>query len=135
MIEGFSHVQLVVRDVAVSADWYCSVLGMERFSSGTIDSGPYAGLRHPVARFVIGMQTATGEQRGGLSSTAIDHLSFAVADSAALHGVRAELEARGVDVGDVFEEATSYNVRLRDPDGLVLELTAPKSVVPDTAGA
>jgi catechol 2,3-dioxygenase-like lactoylglutathione lyase family enzyme len=135
MIEGFSHVQLVVRDVAVSAHWYCSVLGMEQFTSGTIDSGPYAGLRHPVARFVIGMQTATCEQRSGLSSTAIDHLSFAVADSATLHGLRADLGARGVDVSDVFEEATSYNLRLRDPDGLVLELTAPKRVGRGAAGA
>jgi hypothetical protein len=40
--------------------------------------------------------------------------------------MRAELCASGVDVGDVFEEAMSYNVRMVDPDGLVLELSAPR---------
>jgi catechol 2,3-dioxygenase-like lactoylglutathione lyase family enzyme len=126
VIEGFSHVQLVVRDVAVSAPWYCAVLGLEQFVTGTIASGPYAGLRHPTARFVIGMQTATPEQAAGLRASAIDHLSFAVADRAALDAHRASLAERDIAVGDVFEEATSYNARLRDPDGLVVELTAPK---------
>ena len=126
MIQGFSHAQLVVRDVAVSAPWYCSVLGLEQFVEGTISSGPYAGLRHPTARFVIGMQTATPEQAHALHATAIDHLSFSVNDRATLDQMRAELLARGVEIGEVFEEATSYNARIRDPDGLVLELTAPK---------
>ena len=126
MIEGFSHVQLVVRDVATSSAWYCTVLGLEQFVSGEIDSGPYAGLRHPTARFVIGMQTATPDQALHLDATAIDHLSFSVADRATLDRMRCELSAGGIDVGDVFEEAFSYNVRIIDPDGLVLELSAPR---------
>jgi catechol 2,3-dioxygenase-like lactoylglutathione lyase family enzyme len=126
VIQGFSHVQLVVRDVSVSAPWYCSVLGLEQFGAGTIASGPYAGLRHPSARFVVGMQTATPEQASDLHATAIDHLSFSVSDRATLDQMRADLLARGVDVGDVFEEVASYNTRIIDPDGLVLELTAPK---------
>ena len=126
MIQGFSHVQLVVRDVAVSAPWYCRVLGLEQFVTGTTASGPYAGLRHPTARFVIGMQTATPEQAPALHTTAIDHLSFSVADRATLDRMHADLTAGGIDIGDVFEEAVSYNARIRDPDGLVLELSAPK---------
>jgi catechol 2,3-dioxygenase-like lactoylglutathione lyase family enzyme len=126
VIDGFSHVQLVVRDVPTTAEWYCSVLGLEQFVSGEIDSGPYVGLRHPAGRFVIGMHTATPDQARQLSATAIDHLSFAVADRATLDNMRADLCARGVDVGDVFEEAVSYNVRMADPDGLVLELSAPR---------
>ena len=126
MIQGFSHVQLVVRDVAVSAPWYCSVLGLEQFVTGTTASGPYAGLRHPTARFVIGMQTATPQQAAALPATSLDHLSFSVSDKATLDDLRATLLARGVAVGEVFEEAASYNTRICDPDGLVLELTAPK---------
>jgi catechol 2,3-dioxygenase-like lactoylglutathione lyase family enzyme len=126
VIQGFSHLQLIVRDVSVSAPWYCAALGLEQFTSGTIASGPYAGLRHPTARFVVGMQTATPEQAKALGATAVEHLSFAVADRAALDAMRADLLAQGIDVGEVFEEAVSYNARLRDPDGLVLELTAPK---------
>lgn len=118
--------QLVVRDVSVSAPWYCRVLGLEQFVNGSTASGPYAGLRHPSARFVIGMQTATPEQASDLHATAIDHLSFSVSDRATLDQMHADLLARGVDVGDVFEEVASYNTRIIDPDGLVLELTAPK---------
>ncbi|HLY82317.1 MAG TPA: VOC family protein [Acidimicrobiales bacterium] len=126
MIEGFSHVQLVVSDVPTSAAWYCAVLGLEQFVSGVIPSGPYAGLRHPTAHFVIGMQTATPDQARRLGATSIDHLSFSVPDRATLDQMRAELSAGGVDVGDVFEEAVSYNARITDPDGLVLELSAPR---------
>jgi catechol 2,3-dioxygenase-like lactoylglutathione lyase family enzyme len=61
VIEGFSHVQLVVRDVPASAEWYC-----------------------------------------------------------------AELCARDIDASAVLEEAQSYNVQIVDPNGLVLELSAPK---------
>jgi glyoxylase I family protein len=126
VIQSFSHMQLVVRDVATSAAWYCAALGMEQFTGGETDSGPYVGLRHPTARFVIGMQTASPGQAERLGAEAIDHLSFAVADRSALDELRGDLVARGIDVGEVFEEAISYNARLRDPDGLVLELTAPK---------
>ena len=110
----------------MSAPWYCDALGLEQFTSGTIDSGPYVGLRHRSARFVIGMQTATPAQAENLNAGSIEHLSFAVADRVTLDAMCAELRSRGVDVSEVFEEAVSYNARLRDPDGLVLELTAPK---------
>ena len=126
MIQGFSHVQLVVRDVSVSKRWYCAVLGLEEYVSGSTASGPYAGLRHPTARFVIGMQTATPEQARTLDATAIDHLSFSVSDRATLDQMRTDLLARGIEVGDVFQEAVSYNVRIHDPDGLVIELSARK---------
>ena len=40
--------------------------------------------------------------------------------------MRADLLALGISVGDVFEEVASYNARITDPDGLILELSAPK---------
>jgi hypothetical protein len=40
--------------------------------------------------------------------------------------MRAELYARDIDVSAILEEAVSYNVRIVDPNGLVLELSAPK---------
>ena len=126
VIEGFSHVQLVVRDVTASAEWYCAVLGLEQFVSGGTGSGPYVGLRHPTARFVVGMQTATPEQAERLGATAIDHLSFSVADRETLERMRAELSAGGIEVSEILEEVLSYNVQIVDPNGLVLELSAPK---------
>jgi glyoxylase I family protein len=125
VITGFSHVQLVARDVAATVAWYTTVLGVEPFVRGTIASGPYAAFRHP-GGFVLGVQTATGEQAAHLSSSAVDHLSFSVAGHDELEALRARLLAAGIETGPVFDEAVSHNVRLRDPDGLVIELTAPR---------
>jgi catechol-2,3-dioxygenase len=122
-------VQLVVRDVDVSGPWYCRVLGLEQFVTGRTQAGAYAGLRHPRGHFVVGMQTATAEQLTRLPPTGIDHLSFAVADLATLEQHRAELAAVGIAVGTIFEEVASHNVRVVDPDGLVVEITAPKPPV------
>jgi catechol-2,3-dioxygenase len=118
--------QLVVRDVAASAAWYCEALGLEQFASGETESGRYVGLRHPTARFVIGMQTATPTQSEHLGGEFIDHLSFAVADRETLEDMRKDLLARDIEIGEIFEEAASFNARMRDPDGLVLEISAPK---------
>ena len=130
MIVGFSHVQIVVTDVEASVAWFRDVLGLEQFTEGSTATGPYAALRHRTARFVIGLQTAApgdGPQRPGAT---IDHLAFAVADRDALEAWRAELLARSLPVSEIFEEAVSYNARIASPDGLTLELTAPKSPSP-----
>ncbi len=129
MILGFSHLQLVVTDLERSAQWYAAALGVVEFARGELADGAYVAFRHPEAGFVIGMQSATAEQRPGLGSGAIDHLSFAVADRDALVRVRAAVLEAGVDAGPIFDEAVSHNCRLRDPDGLVVELTAPKRAV------
>jgi glyoxylase I family protein len=124
---GFSHVQLVVRDVERSAQWYELTLGLERFASGELASGPYAALRHREARLVVGLQTATSEQAATIATTGIDHLAFAVADLATLDAHRQALLDAGLEVGPIFDEAVSHNVRLRDPDGLTIELSAPRA--------
>lgn len=126
MIVGFSHIQLVVRDVGSSVAFYRAVLGMRDLASGVLDSGPYAALRHPTAGFVVGMQTAEPGEASGTATAGIDHLSFAVPDLATLERLRGDLAAAGFAPGDIFEEAASHNLRLTDPDGLTLELTAPK---------
>jgi glyoxylase I family protein len=127
VIVGFSHVQLVVRDVERSARWYELALGLERFAAGTLASGPYVALRHRSARLVVGLQTATPDEATALGTTGVDHLAFAVADRTALETHCAVLRAEGIDVGPVFDEVASHNVRLRDPDGLVVELSAPRA--------
>jgi glyoxylase I family protein len=126
VIQGFSHLQLVVRDVETSIAWYGAALGMEPLVSGSIESGPYAALRHPRAGFVVGLQTATpGEQTG---AGGVNHVSFAVRDLIELESMRARLRSNGIAVSELIEEAASWNVQLRDPDGLVVELSAPKRV-------
>lgn len=126
MITGFSHVQLIVSDVGKSADWYQRALGLEEFTRGTFAGGEYVGLRSRSGGFVIGMQSPRPDQPASPAAGSIEHLSFAVADRETLVQMREELVDNGIDAGEIFEEAVSWNLRLPDPDGLQIELSAPK---------
>jgi catechol 2,3-dioxygenase-like lactoylglutathione lyase family enzyme len=132
VIKGFSHVQLVVGDIDTSVQWYGTVLGMEMFQRGTFAGGDYAALRSPTGQFVIGMQTASSPD--DLGAPMIEHLSFAVVDRDDLERHRDAVVASGITAGEMIEEAASWNIRFRDPAGLVVELTAAKSSSSDTRG-
>ena len=114
---GFSHLQLCVRDVRASVDWYCAVLGMEVMS----EHGDVVALRHREARLVI--VVSPGEPDIGHSP--IDHLAFAVADGPTLEAWASHLRDSGLDVPEVVEELGKPSLQLRDPDGNAVELVAP----------
>jgi catechol 2,3-dioxygenase-like lactoylglutathione lyase family enzyme len=126
---GFSHMQLLATDVEASAAWFQLVLGMDELGRGPLADGVgrYVALRHPTAKFVIGIQTATDDERPGIRAGAVEHLSFAVADLATLETRRSDLAAAGIDVDPIHDEAASHNVRMRSPDGLIVELTTPRA--------
>ena len=114
---GFSHLQLCVRDVRASVDWYCAVLGMDVMS----EHGDVVALRHREARLVI--VVSPGEP--DVAHSPIDHLAFAVADGPTLEAWAAHLRVSGLDVPDVVEELGKPSLQLRDPDGNAVELVAP----------
>lgn len=126
VIKGFSHVQLVVSDIDASIHWYGIVVGTEPISRGSFDGGEYVALRSRTGRFVIGLQTGSTFDGPGAPSGMIDHLSFAVEDRNDLERHRDAIVAAGIEAGELIEEAASWNVRFRDPDGLLVELTAAK---------
>ena len=128
MIKGFSHVQLVVADIDVSVRWYNTVLGMECMSRGSYSGGDYAALRSPTGRFVIGLQTGSSHDAPSQGASIIDHLSFAVEDRCDLERHRDAIAAAGIEASLLIEEAASWNFRFRDPDGLLVELTAAKAL-------
>lgn len=118
--------QLVVSDIDASAHWYGVVLGMEPLTRGSFAGGDYAALRSPTGRFVIGLQTGLPVDVDGSPNAMIEHLSFAVEDLDDLERHRAAIVAAGIEAGQLLEEEASWNVRFRDPDGLLVELTAAK---------
>jgi glyoxylase I family protein len=126
VIKGFSHVQLIVSDIEATIHWYGVVLGVQPFARGSFADGEYAALRSATGRFVIGIQTSAPPSATGEAARMIDHVSFAVEDRTDLERHRDEIVAAGIEAGEMIEEAASWNVRFRDPDGLLVELTAAK---------
>ena len=117
-VTGVSHLQLRVRDVARSADWYSTVLGLVPFASGD----GYAALRHPPSGVVVVLSTGGS---GPAEGSTLDHLAFAVPDGDALAAWADTLAAAGIDHPGVVLELGKPSLQLLDPDGNAVELVAP----------
>jgi catechol 2,3-dioxygenase-like lactoylglutathione lyase family enzyme len=131
-VTGLSHLQLNVSDVAVSAEWYTAVLGLEPYARDP-DVG-YVALRHRTGRMVIVLTSApaSGAPIGprsavpgpGIAGT-LDHVAFAVPDGDALRAWAGHLTTIGIEHAGVVLEGGNPSLQLRDPDGLAVELVAP----------
>ncbi len=123
-IIGLSHVQLLVSDVAVSAHWYSTVLGLTPYAED-LDIG-YVALRQPGAKFVVVLTNRTGDPKGspGAGNDAVDHLAFAVSDGESLRAWAATLTELGLEHDGVVLENGNTSLQLRDPDGIAIELVA-----------
>jgi glyoxylase I family protein len=122
-VTGFSHVQLVVRDVAVSEAWWTTVLGMDRLTAAGDDS--YVALRHRPSRVVVVLTAGAPEGGDPVDPGPLDHLAFAVPDGPALQAWAEELTARGIEHPGVVDELGKPSLVLADPDGNHVELVAP----------
>lgn len=114
---GFSHLQLCVRDVRASVDWYCAVLGMDVMS----EHGDVVALRHRDARLVIVVSPGDPD----IARSPVDHLAFAVTDGPTLEAWAAQLRECGLEVPAILNELGKPSLQLRDPDGNAIELVAP----------
>ena len=120
-VTGFSHVQLVVRDVPTSEHWYSTVLAMDRLTAADDDS--YVALRHHPSRVVVVL--TAGDPGDSAAPGPLDHLAFAVPDGPTLEAWAAELTVRGIDHPGVVDELGKPSLVLADPDGNSIELVAP----------
>jgi catechol-2,3-dioxygenase len=119
-MSGFSHVQLHVRDVAASEQWYTTVLGLERLTAS--EDGSYVALRHVPSKVVI-VLSAAGDRV--LGAGALDHIAFGVPDGPTLTKWATALTACGIDHPGVVDELGKPSLVLTDPDGNSVELVAP----------
>jgi glyoxylase I family protein len=129
--EGFHHLTLNVQDVERSEKWYAEVLGFERLAG--YETGDFARviLRHPGSGAILGLNRHAAavagepfdERRAGL-----DHLALGVRDRDALEAWVARFDALAIPHSGVKPAATpgSLLVTFRDPDGLQLEVFAPR---------
>ena len=124
-ITGLSHVQLMVADVSVSAQWYSAVLGLVPFADDP-DIG-YVALQHRGGKFVVVLTRSSSPRTGSTEPAAgsLDHLALAVPDGASLEAWAAHLTEVGIDHAGVVLEGGHPSLQLRDPDGIAIELVAP----------
>ena len=122
-ITGLSHVQLMVSDVRVSAEWYTAVLSLVPYAHD-FELG-YVALRQPGARMVLVLTERAGADASvEAGKGALDHMAFAVSDGEALHAWAEHLAGLGVEHAGVVLENGRPSLQLRDPDGIAIELVA-----------
>ena len=120
---GFSHLQLRVRDVAESRQWYSAVLGVETMTAA--DDGSYVALRHKPSRVVIVISSRVDGSAEGAADVPLDHVAFAVPDGDTLRLWADHLTEVGIEHSGVELELGKPSLQLRDPDGISVELVAP----------
>lgn len=122
------HIALSVRDIDRSADWYSRLFDLALVAE--VDSpaemkvfalpgGQCIDLRQdPDA-----MATAFSQRRVGL-----DHVAFACADKATLHGWHRRVQDFGANQSGLSTSPFGWHLNLRDPDGIPLEIFFPATL-------
>ncbi|MGI3781480.1 MAG: VOC family protein [Janthinobacterium lividum] len=137
---GYSHVRLTVTDIHRSKSFYRRLLGMDpgRDFSDQVDDPT---VRHDPWRTYGGCSFTFHGQTLGLRPVAprgdrfdpdrvgLDHLSLRVGSVEELHAAAQRLTEAGVAHGEVTDLPPFGLVilSLQDPDGINLELAAPRS--------
>ena len=134
---AFGHVRLTVTDIDASKAFYDRVFGWEIAidNSARVDElresqeDFYGGVVYQIAPdTLLGLRpVAPAGQSFDSEHTGLDHLSFAVADRAALDAAHDALEAAGITHGSVTAMPGGAFLSFDDPDGIHLELTAPEA--------
>jgi catechol 2,3-dioxygenase-like lactoylglutathione lyase family enzyme len=126
-ITGRLEINLSVRDAAMSAVWYRSVLALEERYDFSSDDGSmrYISLVEPRSGLVLCLvgHTANPGEMFSEFRTGLDHLEFLVARREDLHEWAARLDELGIPHSGVkyLEYTPNAMVTFRDPDNIQLE--------------
>jgi glyoxylase I family protein len=123
------HMALTVTDLARSERFYTGLLGFQKL----IDLSDTRVLLANSGGMILALTTAPDptqapqNDRFNENRVGLDHLSFSVADHAALENAARLLDKHGVPQGEIKDLAglKLYVLAFRDPDNIQLELTAP----------
>lgn len=133
---GFSHARLTVRDIEASRRFYDAVFGWDVAYELPPDADEetreqlwfvFGGVIYQIPGGLFGLRpVADGDDSFDEDRVGLDHISFAVADRAELDRAVEVLDELGARHEDVKDAGEMYLLEFRDPDGIALELTAPK---------
>jgi catechol-2,3-dioxygenase len=122
-ITRLNHAVLYVRDVAVTREFYESVLGFETLiwvpGQAAFFQAPGSTNDHDLGTFQIGSGAAPSA--AGRSTVGLYHLAWEVDTLAELDRIRGALAERGALVG-ASDHVTTKALYAHDPDGLEFEV-------------
>lgn len=124
---GVNHLALVTPDMDATVRFYVGVLGMPLVA--TLMAGPMRhyffeiGHGNTVAFFEVAGAETFSKGAGAPTDRVIqlDHISFDVADEAALETLRTRIAASGSEVTEVVDHGIMRSVYFTDPNGIALE--------------
>jgi glyoxylase I family protein len=124
-----NHLAVTVTDLARSERFYTGLLGFQKL----MDLSATRVLLVNSGGAIIALTTAPdptqapSSDRFNENRAGLDHLSFSVADHAALEDAARLLDQNGVSHGEIKDLSglKLYVMALRDPDNIQLELAAP----------
>ena len=121
---GVSHVDLTVRDVPASAEWYSTVFGLVTLMETDEPDRTSRVLLHPGSKLAISLGTHPTNDGSAFDETrtGLDHLSFRVRDRAELEAWVARFDELGVHHSGITDAPYGSVVVFRDPDNIQLEL-------------
>jgi catechol 2,3-dioxygenase-like lactoylglutathione lyase family enzyme len=134
---GFAHVRLTVTDIERSKKFYDDVFGwpiaIDASGSvnepGTTESAEkfYGGVVYQTPQGTLFGLRPVGDAQFDSTRTGLDHVSFAVADRAALEAAQTALRGAGIAHGEIKDltDAGMAILSIQDPDDINIELTAP----------
>jgi glyoxylase I family protein len=131
---SFAHVRLTVTDIERSRAFYDAVFGLP--VAFEVPDGADEATKQQLGFLFGGVIYRLGDSLFGLRPVAddrfsenrvgLDHLSFAVSSVDELHNAARALDELGIGHEDVKDIGAGYIFEFRDPDGIALELFAPK---------
>jgi len=133
---GFNHVRLTVTDLATSRSFYDRLFGWPVAFELPADADEatreslwflFGGLIYAVPGGLLGLRpVAPGTDAFSEDRVGLDHLSFTVASRAELDTAVALLDELGAPHEGVKDLGDMDILEFRDPDGIALELAAPR---------
>ena len=138
LVKGLHHISLVTSDQELNRRFYTEVLGLRRVKLTVNQDDPFH--RH---LFYADEKGTTGTAitffewpelpRGYVGLGSPHHLSYSVKGVDSLPNWASWLRANGVSVSGPFPRDDKLSLYLRDPDGVLVEITAknPDRVTPD----
>lgn len=132
---AFAHIRITVTDIERSRAFYDAVLGLPVAFELPADADEatreqlsflFGGVIYQLGDSLFGLRPV-GSDTFDEDRTGLDHLSFAVADRAALDSAVTVLDENSVSHEAIKDIGAGWILEFRDPDNTALELFAPKS--------